>query len=52
LLVLTVALAFIVWWRKSSGFLKQAVLANGLIMTAGFALMEYQLAGYFTNGGG
>jgi hypothetical protein len=52
LLVLTVALAFIVWWRKSSGFLRQAVLANGLIMTAGFALMEYQLAGYFTNGGG
>ena len=52
LLVLTAALALIVWWRKSSSFAKQAVLANALFMTAGFALMEYQLAGYFTNGGG
>ena len=52
LLVLTASLALIIWWRKSSQFAKQAVIANGLFMTAGFALMEYQLAGYFTNGGG
>jgi hypothetical protein len=51
LLVLTAALALIVWWRKTAAFTRQAVLANAAIMTAGFALMEYQLAGYFTNGG-
>jgi hypothetical protein len=52
LLVLTLALALIVWWRKSSSFARQAIVANALFMTAGFALMEYQLAGYFANGGG
>src|SRR5258706_937672 len=52
LLVLTAALVLIVWWRKSSSFARQAVVANALFMTAGFVLMEYQLAGYFTNGGG
>jgi len=51
LLVLTAALALIVWWRKTASFTRQAVLANAAIMTAGFALMEYQLAGYFANGG-
>ncbi|HEX3485968.1 MAG TPA: HupE/UreJ family protein [Micropepsaceae bacterium] len=51
LLVLSVALALIVWWRKTAGFSRQAVLANGVIMAAGFALMEYQLAGYFVSGG-
>jgi hypothetical protein len=50
LLVLTAALALIVWWRKTAVFTKQAVFANAIIMAAGFALMEYQLAGYFTNG--
>lgn len=50
LLVLTAALALIVWWRRRSSFTRQAVLANAVIMTAGFALMEYQLAGYFTSG--
>jgi hypothetical protein len=50
LLVLTAALALIVWWRKTAQFTRQAVFANAIIMAAGFALMEYQLAGYFTNG--
>ncbi len=48
LLVLCAALAAIVWWRKSEGFTKQAIVANALFMAAGFALMEYQLAFYFT----
>jgi len=51
LLVLSVALAAIVWWRKTAQFSKQAVFANAIIMAAGFALMEYQLAGYFGNAG-
>jgi hypothetical protein len=48
LLVLCTALAVIVWWRKSEGFTRQAIVANVLFMAAGFALMEYQLAFYFT----
>jgi hypothetical protein len=51
LLVLSVALAAIMWWRKTAAFSKQAVFANAVIMAAGFALMEYQLAGYFAAGG-
>jgi hypothetical protein len=50
LLVLSVALLGIVWWRKTASFSKQAVFANAVIMAAGFALMEYQLAGYFGTG--
>ena len=51
LLVLSAALALIVWWRKRPAFTAQAVLANAAFMAAGFALMEYQLAGYFVTGG-
>ena len=50
LLVLSAALVLIVAWRKSAAFTRQAVFANGAIMAAGFALMEYQLAGYFMTG--
>jgi len=50
LLVLSAALALIIWWRKTSRFTKHAVFANAVIMMLGFALMEYQLAGYFVNG--
>jgi len=47
LLVLGAALAVIVWWRKHEAFSKQAIVTNALFMTAGFALMEYQLGMYF-----
>jgi hypothetical protein len=47
LLVLSAALALIIWWRRTSHFTKQAVFANAVIMMLGFVLMEYQLAGYF-----
>jgi hypothetical protein len=47
LIALTVMLVLIVAWRKSAGFTRHAALANVLIMTAGFVLVEYQLAGYF-----
>jgi hypothetical protein len=50
LLVLSVALAAILWWRKTARFSQQAVFANAAIMAAGFLLMEYQLAGYFVRG--
>ena len=35
------------WWRGTSAFARQAVAANVVLMTAGFVLFEYQLAGYF-----
>jgi hypothetical protein len=50
LLALSVILAVIVWWRRQPGFMRQATVANALILFAGFLLMEYQLAGYFTQG--
>jgi hypothetical protein len=50
LLALSVILGVMVWWRKQAGFMRQATVANGLILFAGFLLMEYQLAGYFTQG--
>ena len=48
LIALTVMLGVILWWRKSSSFARHAVLANALILCAGFLLMDYQLAGFFT----
>lgn len=50
LLALSVILMVVVWWRKQSGFARQAVAANALILFAGFLLMGYQLAGFFTEG--
>jgi hypothetical protein len=50
ILALSVILGIIVWWRKQPGFMRQATAANALILFAGFLLMEYQLAGYFTQG--
>lgn len=46
LLALGVILSFMVAYRKTSGFIRHAVLANVLLMTAGFVLVGYQLAGY------
>ena len=51
LLVLSLILAFMLWWRKTQSFTRLAVAANVAILIAGFVLTEYQLAGYFlTNG--
>ena len=49
LIALSVILAVMVWWRRRPGFAGQALAANALILFAGFLLMEYQLAGYFTH---
>lgn len=47
------ALAFILlminFWRKHSSFTQFAKATNGLLMSAGFMLMGYQLTGYFIN---
>jgi hypothetical protein len=47
LLVLSLILAFMLWWRKTPSFARLAVAANVAILIAGFVLTEYQLAGYF-----
>lgn len=43
---LSVVLALVLLWRRTRFFTPTAVAANGLIMTAGFVLIGYQLAGY------
>ncbi len=47
LIALAVFLVVMVQWRRTANFERYAVAANVAILTAGFMLMEYQLAGYF-----
>ena len=47
LLALAIMLVVVLQWRRTASFEKSAVAANALILTAGFVLMEYQLAAYF-----
>ncbi|MEA2903041.1 MAG: hypothetical protein QOI12_428 [Alphaproteobacteria bacterium] len=47
LIALAIMLAIMLQWRRSASFERFAVAANALILTAGFVLMEYQLAAYF-----
>jgi hypothetical protein len=37
------------FWRRTSSFVRHAYTANVALMTAGFLLMGFQLAGYFIN---
>jgi hypothetical protein len=47
MLALAAVLIAINFWRKHPGFLRHAFAANTVIMTAGFMLVGYQMAGYF-----
>jgi len=47
LVALSIILMVMIPWRRTAGFLRQADFANVALMTAGFALMGYQLAGYW-----
>jgi hypothetical protein len=47
MLALTAILIAISFWRTRPGFLRHSFAANTIIMTAGFMLVGYQLAGYF-----
>jgi hypothetical protein len=51
LIALSLMLGLILLWRRAKAFPQQAVAANVLILTAGFLLMQYQLAGFFTHRG-
>ena len=46
LLALSIILMLMIPWRRTQDFVRHAVLANVLLMTAGFVLMGYQTAGY------
>ncbi len=37
------------YWRRTPSFVRHAYTANVILMTAGFVLVGYQLAGYFIN---
>ena len=49
-MALTVILLLMNLWRMSSSFNRTATVANAALMTAGFVLIGFQLAGYFTQG--
>jgi hypothetical protein len=46
-LALTAVLIGLSYWRTRSGYLRHALLTNTALMTGGFILVGYQLAGYF-----
>lgn len=47
LLALSAILIAMTYWRRTSSFARHAYTTNVALMTAGFVLMGYQLAGYF-----
>jgi hypothetical protein len=47
IIALTAVLIVISYWRRHSGFLRHSFAANSVLMTGGFVLTGYQLAGYF-----
>jgi hypothetical protein len=48
LIALSIILIVMTQWRRTEGFLRHAGLANAVLMTVGFLLLGYQLAGYLT----
>ncbi len=48
-LALTGVLIALSYWRTRSGFLRHAFVTNTALMTGGFILVGYQLAGYFVS---
>ena len=49
LLALSAILIIISYWRKNGKFINHAYSANVVLMTAGFILTGYQIAGYILN---
>jgi hypothetical protein len=49
-MALTIILLLMNLWRMSDSFRRSAIVANAALMAAGFVLIGYQLAGYFTQG--
>lgn len=51
LVALSAMLLVIIWWRRRKNFEGQAIIANTVLLCAGFLLTQYQLIGYFTEHG-
>ena len=49
-MALTLILLLMNFWRLTDSFRRSAIVANAALMTAGFVLIGFQLAGYFTEG--
>jgi hypothetical protein len=49
LLALSAILIAMSYWRRTTSFSRHAYTANVALMSAGFLLMGYQLAGLFIN---
>jgi hypothetical protein len=49
ILALTAILIAMAYWRRTAAFSRQAFAANVVVMACGFALMGYQLTGYFVS---
>ena len=49
LLALSFILVAMGFWRRTDAFTRQAFAANTLLMAAGFALIGFQLTGYFVS---
>lgn len=49
-MALAIILLLMNLWRMSDSFRRSAIFANAALMAAGFILIGYQLAGYFTQG--
>jgi hypothetical protein len=49
-MALTIILLLMNLWRMTNSFNRSAILANAALMTSGFVLIGYQLAGYCTQG--
>jgi hypothetical protein len=47
LLALAAILIAMAYWRRTPAFGRQAFAANVVVMTCGFVLVGYQLAGFF-----
>jgi hypothetical protein len=52
LLALSTILIAMSYWRRTDSFAKHAYTANVAVMSAGFVLMGYQLAGFFVTQNG
>ena len=52
LLALSAILIAMSYWRRTRSFAKHAYTGNVVMMSAGFLLMGYQLAGYFVSQNG
>jgi hypothetical protein len=51
LLALSAVLVGMTGWRRRPGFVRHAAITSFFVLVAGFALAEYQFAGYFLGAG-